>query len=213
MTELGPTRRRVLATLQDSPTPLGAAQLARRLGVHPNSARFHLDALVAAGMAGRTNAQRDAPGRPTILYAASASAPSVAPRGYRALAEILVGHLAAQRSPASEAAAAGEEWGRGLARARAAGRPPRSRAAAARAVVDGLAGVGFDASVSSRGARVDIHPCPFLELVQSHGAVVCAVHRGLMTGLLDELDAPVTVDALVPFAAPDRCQATLTAAR
>jgi predicted ArsR family transcriptional regulator len=213
VTELGPTRRRVLATLQDSPTPLGAADVAQRLGVHPNSARFHLDALVAAGMAGRASAERDAPGRPTILYAASASAPSVAPRGYRSLAEILVGHLAAQRSPSTAAAAAGEQWGRGLARSGAAGPPPRSRAAAARAVVDGLAGVGFDATMASRGARVEIHPCPFLELVQSHGALVCAVHRGLMTGLLDELDAPVTVGALVPFVAPDRCEATLTAAR
>lgn len=214
MTDLGPTRRRVLATLQDGAGPLSAAVVAERLGLHANSARFHLDALVAAGMAERRRADRDTRGRPTILYAASAAAPSVAPRSYRALAQILVAHLAAQPSPDVAAAQAGESWGRDLARTPGTGRPPRTAAAAARAVVDGLSGVGFEAGVAGRGAstRVDIRPCPFLELVQQHGAVVCAVHRGLMTGLLDELGAPVTVRSLVPFAEPGRCVAELAPA-
>lgn len=214
MTDLGPTRRRVLATLQDGAAPMSAMGVADRLGLHANSARFHLEALVDAGLAERRSADRDTRGRPAILYAASAAAPSVAPRSYRALATILVAHLAAQPSAGVAAAQAGESWGRELARSGATRQAPRSAPAAARAVVDGLSGVGFEAGVAGRGAasRVEIRPCPFLELVQEHGEVVCAVHRGLMTGLLDELGSRVTVESLVPFAEPGRCVAELAPA-
>ena len=42
--------------------------VADRAGLHPNTARFHLDALVKAGLAMREPQPRDTPGRPNIAY-------------------------------------------------------------------------------------------------------------------------------------------------
>jgi predicted ArsR family transcriptional regulator len=214
-TGLGPTRRRVLAALQDATAPLSAAEAGRLLGLHANSARFHLDALVGSGMAHRAAAERTTVGRPSIVYAASAAAPQVAPRSYRTLAQILVRHLQDHEQPQAAAEAAGRLWGRELASAAAARAAtvhrPATRVGAERAVVTGLESAGFRSQAvrSGVGTRVDIIPCPFLELAQANGPVVCAVHSGLMAGLLAELDAPLALERLVPFATPETCVAHL----
>ena len=215
-TGLGPTRCRVLAALQDAPAPLSAAEVGELLGLHRNSARFHLDALVDSGMAHRAAAERTTVGRPSIVYAASAAAPQVAPRSYRALAQILVRHLQGQARPRAAAEAAGRLWGRELAAAHSAGptetsHQPLTRREAERAVVAGLESLGFRSQAvrSGTGTRVDIRPCPFLELAQTSGPVVCSVHSGLMAGLLAEVDAPLTLERLVPFATPGTCVAHL----
>ena len=64
---LGPTRSRVLGVLREADEPVGAAEVAGRLGIHPNSARFHLDALADAGMVERRSEGRSVPGRPKVL--------------------------------------------------------------------------------------------------------------------------------------------------
>lgn len=210
---LGPTRRRVLAALQDATAPLSAAEVARPLGLHPNSVRFHLDALVGSGMAHRAAAERTTVGRPSIVYAASAAAPQVAPRSYRTLAQVLVRHLQEQEQPQAAAEAAGALWGRELASTASAAtvHRPATRGEAERAVVTGLESAGFRSQAvrSGAGTRVDIRPCPFLELAEADGPVVCSVHSGLMAGLLAELDAPLALERLVPFATPETCVAQL----
>ena len=82
---LGRSRGRVLELLRDSGAPLTTADVAQRCRMHPNTARFHLDALVEAGLAvrdpGRAHA---APGRPATGYRASANATaSTLPGGRR----------------------------------------------------------------------------------------------------------------------------------
>ena len=49
-------RREVLRVLRDSMSPLSIAQIAERLDVHPNTVRFHLDALADAGRVERVQA-------------------------------------------------------------------------------------------------------------------------------------------------------------
>lgn len=49
-----PGRRKVLDPLRTAPGPLGVTEAAGRLGLHPDTVRFHLDALVAEGRAERT---------------------------------------------------------------------------------------------------------------------------------------------------------------
>ena len=53
--------------------------------------------------------------------------------------------------------------------------------------------------------EIRLHQCPFLEVAQEHREVVCAVHLGLMRGMLDELDAPLEATRLDPFVEPDLC--------
>ena len=201
---LGPRRAEVLGLLRGSTVPLDAPAVADRLGVHTNSARFHLEALVRLGLAQREAQERSTPGRPAVVYAASAAAPLGAEASYRELAATLADAVAQRgRTPQVRARRAGKVKGMAMAAADSAGQPPVDT------VIRTLGRLGFDSRPAARGRRIDITPCPFLDLVEQHGDVVCAVHHGLMDGVLEQLGAHLEVDRLTPFTALDRCAATL----
>src|SRR5699024_12864278 len=61
---------KVFDALRASRAALSAPEVARRCGLHSNTARFHLDHLVDVGAARRSTAKGDGPGRPTVVYAA-----------------------------------------------------------------------------------------------------------------------------------------------
>ena len=48
---LGPSRAAILDMLHAADGPLDAREIARRTGLHPNTASFHHEALVEAGLA------------------------------------------------------------------------------------------------------------------------------------------------------------------
>ncbi len=81
--------------------PLGVQDIATRTGLHPNTARFHLDGLVDDGYAERATEDRDQPGRPRAVYRAVAGHAAAGRRSYRLLAEILT-TLVADRVPQPE---------------------------------------------------------------------------------------------------------------
>jgi len=58
-------------------------------------------------------------------------------------------------------------------------------------------------------AVIRLRHCPFLELAEEYGDLVCRIHLGLMQGALAELRAPVTAAVLEPFAEPGACLARL----
>ena len=60
---LGQSRARVLDLVRAAGSALGVQEVADRTGLHPNTARFHLDGLVEAGLATREPQPRAAPGR------------------------------------------------------------------------------------------------------------------------------------------------------
>lgn len=204
---LGQTRVRVLETLQQASRPRSAAEVAAELGLHVNTARFHLQALVGDGLVERASSTTGQPGRPTVEYRASADAPAVGQRSYRLLAEILAGHLAAHsRHPSRAAAAAGAEWGRSL-----AGPPePFVRVSAARAARQLLAvfeaeGFAPELEGAQRPRALRLHHCPFREIATRHGEVVCSLHLGLARGLLAQLGAPFTATEVTPFVTATEC--------
>lgn len=210
----GGRRAQVLDALQRSGGPVAVDELADRLGLHVNTARFHLEHLVRAGDAERTNQSRTTPGRPRTLYRAVRS-PSSGRRSYRLLAEILAGSLAAESgTPSVAGRAAGRSWGRSMVE-----RPPRgsrpSAATATAGLVEVLDEIGFapESVTVGRRRRLVLHHCPFLEAAQRNPEVVCAVHLGLMEGVLDELRAPVVADKLEPFVTPELCVAHLASLR
>jgi predicted ArsR family transcriptional regulator len=223
---LGPMRARVLALLQDVAGPLTALEIAERLGIHANSARFHLGALEAGGLVERRSPAHRGRGRPTVLYAARPAAPDVTDRRYRLLAEMLGDVVAAKTASSAEA---GEEVGRRWAAElplRAGGGAPGerpdeggqdSRHAVSEpdgltTLVSTLGSVGFDSHVveDDDGLRIEISHCPFLEVAEKHREVVCSLHLGLMRGVLERADAPVGVRALHPLVEPSLCLAPLT---
>jgi predicted ArsR family transcriptional regulator len=208
---LGESRAEVLAALQAAGGPLGVSDIAAQVGLHPNTTRFHLDGLVEQGLAQRETEQREVPGRPRSLYTATASSPRAGRRSYRLLAEILTSYLAQTKEPGKAAIRAGEAWGRFLTE-----RPAPFRrvdaAAATRQLVDTLDDIGFapEAVTAGRERQILLHHCPFRETAEQHHEVVCAVHLGLMRGMLAELDAPLDAKRLDPFVEPNVCIARLT---
>jgi predicted ArsR family transcriptional regulator len=62
-------------------------------------------------------------------------------------------------------------------------------------------------------SRIALRHCPFLELAEEHGQLVCPLHLALMQGALTEMRAPLTVTELEPFAEPEVCVAHLAPAR
>src|SRR5690606_27803374 len=105
---LGESRARVLAALHEAGEPVGVAEVAERVGLHTNTARFHLDALVKLGAVERAKEQRAQPGRPRTLYTPRPETAHSGKRSYGLLAEILTSYVAAEvPQPAGAAAKAG----------------------------------------------------------------------------------------------------------
>lgn len=204
----GTRRAKVLGLLRTTDRPLSAAKVAEATGLHLNTARFHLDALVDDGLAERTSEPRDVPGRPRILY--SGRGPMPGPRSYGLLAEMLTGLVAALKDPETAAVEAGQSWGRHLVE-----RAAPSEQVDAKEAVDRLTrmldAIGFEpeARATKKGTEVRLHHCPFREVAEKHTDVVCAIHLGLMQGALGELRARVEATSLEPFVTPQLCLAHL----
>jgi predicted ArsR family transcriptional regulator len=208
-------RQDVLRQLKAASTPLSIATIARRLGVHPNTVRFHLDALIASGQAEHVPPVHNRPGRPAQLFRSVRRMDPAGPRRYQLLAEILVQSIAAEPEPSVRAAEAGRAWGQLL--AGTAGTAEHTASARSGApvprLVSLLSDLGFDPELRVRAGRqqVGLRHCPFLELAQQRSQVVCPIHLGIMQGAMSAWDAPVTVNRLEPFAEPDLCLAHLAA--
>jgi predicted ArsR family transcriptional regulator len=213
-TPLGRSRADVLDMLRAADGPLGVREVAQRMSLHPNTARFHLEALAEAGLAARETEERETPGRPRIGYRAVADGPG-GRRRYRLLAEMLTSMIAGTMpEPGSAAEEAGRQWGAYLAE-----QPlPYQQPSAAEAIAK-LTGImedlGFapqaEAGDGGRQFRLCLRQCPFREVAERHRDVICSLHLGLMRGALDRMRAPVTADRLDPFVEPSLCVAQLTA--
>jgi predicted ArsR family transcriptional regulator len=209
-------RAQVLDTLRGSEGPLGVTEVARMVGVHANTARFHLDALVAEGAAVRVAEAPAGRGRPRTAYAPRPGMDRGGGREYPLLARILLSRLAAAGPEGGEAARlAGRDWGRYLVDRPPPYREPGDEEATAR-LTDLLAGLGFAPEPAAGGGpagqgtgAIRLRHCPFLELAEEYGPLVCGIHLGLMQGALAELGAGVTADRLEPFAEPAACLAHL----
>jgi predicted ArsR family transcriptional regulator len=205
---LGESRARVLDLLRAAGGPLRVQEVAEQAGLHPNTARFHLDALVEAGLATREPQPRETPGRPSVAYRATGEDGPAGRRRYRLLAEMLTSLIAGMMPQPEEAAAeAGREWGRYLTE-----QPPPYQGLDAGQAIERLGAtleeIGF--APERDGYRLRLHQCPFREVAERHQNVVCALHLGLMQGVLAQLRAPVTADSLQPFAEPNVCIAELS---
>jgi predicted ArsR family transcriptional regulator len=205
-------RETVLQALRETSGPSTINDVAGRLGVHPNTVRFHLSALVENGQVERVEATRRTAGRPPSMFRAVQGMDPAGPRRYRLLAELLVAGLATAPDAAARAAEAGRAWGRRRAGESSDARPADGPDHAVGALVGLLDEIGFAPEERRDGERrsIGLRHCPFLELADSGSAIVCPVHLGLMQGAMEAWHSPVAVDRLEPFAEPDLCLAHLT---
>jgi predicted ArsR family transcriptional regulator len=207
------SRMAVLELLRSRAQPLGVGEVAHQILLHQNTVRSHLDLLVESGYAVRRTEAPRGPGRPRVVYEATAAPEGE--RNYRLLAEMLAQHLVASSERPGEAAInAGRSWA-GLTgqtqdgRTDVAAAPPISGEDAVTAVVRMLGDIGFAPEVSKDGTAINLHRCPFRELAESYPEVVCGAHMGMVQGALAELGSPVSATRLLPFVQPDLCIITL----
>lgn len=211
-TGLSASRAALLATLrvQAEPTTLGA--LAAAAGLHENTVREHLDALVELGLATRFTAPPAGRGRPAWLYEATGAAAGEGGE-YAGLASALARTIH-QRSPSpvEDALEAGRDWGHDLAGQRGAV-PEKSATAARRRVVGLLDEMGFEPETDARASSVRLTRCPLLEAAHKYPDIVCGVHLGLAQAALEEYGADPDGAELVPFAEPGACRLRLAKRR
>lgn len=217
-------RERVLRLVRSHDGPIDAAELASRMGLHVTTARFHLDALCDDGAIARTRIKRTGVGRPRTGYV-----PVRDRLDYRSLAEVLaleLGENAAERRRRAERA--GQRWASRIIATESAEAddvPDGADQAESEHAIDDRTAVitqvfdrmGFDAELmpadEAAGGRTEriirLHGCPVRDLAETHPEVSCAMHLGLLRGLLDadtNIEGGAKLRAeLDPFVEPNMC--------
>jgi predicted ArsR family transcriptional regulator len=181
------TRYRLYRYLRLSGRAVPVRELAARLGLHANTIRPHLRRLVDAGLVA-VEARRGSSvvGRPQALYSV-VTGEGREGRDYRLLADILATLVAGSRSR-GRAQELAREWGDFLMARHAS--PPGARRPGPNlaALRDAMAEAGFDPRFRRRGngsIEIALRSCPFRDLLEEHRELACAVHQGLLEGMLE----------------------------
>lgn len=207
-------RERVLRLVSAADGAVDATEIAEQMQLHVTTVRFHLDALCEDGSVARTRIKRDGVGRPRTGYVA------VRERlDYRSLAEILameLGETAAERRERAERA--GRRWAGRIMADSVANNPTDATApeAGLDACTKRIAAVfdrmGFGPEIAApagngeAGQRIiRLHACPVRDMARSHPEVSCAMHLGLLRGLLSAENITGGSAELEPFVEPDMC--------
>lgn len=193
-------RSAVLQAMRDADEPMTASRLAKLLGVHVNTVRFHLDSLLAHGQIERAPIESRTPGRPPHAFRVVPGMDPAGPRRYRELAEILAADVESGPDPRRRAIQVGAAWGRRVAERESLDDVSVQQLTA---VLDEL---DFAPEPVSEGAAtIRLRHCPFLELSRHRTDIICPIHLGLMQGVLEQRASAITVERLDPFVEPDLC--------
>ncbi len=179
------TRYAIYLELARSPRPLATSEVAETLGLHANTVRPHLERMRDVGLLESRPDTRGAVGRPQKLYSVSADAPSLGlePPVFPMLARMLLSMAVVAGIDGEAALDAGKVEGERLAHR---ARPASTCADAAVRMLDEL---GFDPARVDEDDAVNVAftHCPFGELAEAQPDLVCALHRGLLEGFVDEV--------------------------
>jgi len=208
--------------------PVSTAALSAASGLHENTVRGHLEQLYADGYIGRIREDAVGRGRPAWLWVPARPDPE---NPYAALAGVLADSLARSGEGAiGRARDAGRRWGAEIAARRAAqtaaggpaarpaavpstppaAEPPAAASARARTtVIEVMREQGF--APDDTGDEVVLRRCPLIEAATKHPAIVCAVHQGMIDGVLAQTGDRAQT-RLIPFSAPGQCTLQLRVA-
>lgn len=193
-----PTRARLFALLVELRRPVATSELARRLGLHPNGVRRHLERLQAAGLIERERAVAGR-GRPADRWLVDPAARpgGERPAGYSELAVWLARSIPDRPGRLRELERAGREIGQELA-------PPVEGGPLA-TLGTCLAALGFQPEIAVEGGHLScrLGNCPYRDSVRVNADAVCCLHRGITAGLLARIEPAARMTGFEP-ADPDR---------
>ncbi|RPI07728.1 MAG: transcriptional regulator [Actinobacteria bacterium] len=203
------TRYAIYLELARSAVPLSTSDIAESLGLHANTVRPHLERMRDVGLLDVRTDAKGGVGRPQHRYSLASDAPSLGlePPSYPLLARLLLETAAAAGVGADEAAEIG----------RAQGRDQSARYADAPSCLEALVGelevLGFDPAVDGTDdgeiAVIAFTHCPFRELAEAHPELVCALHRGIVEGFVEQA-GEAAVDDFHTLAHREPCQVTVS---
>ena len=194
-----PTRSRLFATLQELRRTATTEELAAVLDMHVNGVRRHLERMHEGGLLERRRA-RHGRGRPRDEWsvAADASPSGALPDGYTEIARWLARAIPTGPGRLRQVERTGREVGRELAPGKSADLPA--------SIHQAFSALGFRPAleVGSGGSlSCELRNCPYRESVRENPEVVCALHRGITVGLLEQLDPDARLTRFEPRD-PDR---------
>ncbi|GAB3595788.1 helix-turn-helix transcriptional regulator [Microbacterium tumbae] len=171
-------------------------ELCDATGLHANTVREHLQRLMEGGYVISEVEHRATRGRPRTLYSAATGAPDasspVARRKVTAAARR--GDLLRRVMPGT-ASDLGPQATYQL-----------------DALVEHLEESGFEPVVDDGALTVDLTPCPHAAGRPEHRPVLCAVHLGLMQGILTEAGGPLVAACVLAAERPEECTIRLAMA-
>jgi predicted ArsR family transcriptional regulator len=193
------TRSAIVRVLTEAQRPLGTAELADRLALHPNGVRLHLGRLQSAGLVERRSVT-GARGRPRYEWALTPAAAHehASTSAYRHLATWLARSTLASDTTLPHVERAGREIGGQIgaeAAAAAAARPPQD------VLQTVLTSFGFEPARTDEPdaqTRYTLQNCPYRDAAAENQPVVCGLHRGITQGLLDAIAPSARLAAFVP---------------
>ncbi len=197
------SRDAVFRAIAEAGAPIPMDGICAATGLHANTVRPHLDLLLATGRITREQGRSVGRGRPPWLYRA---VETEAMRQRKQLADALVDAL----QGADSAALAHEAASRWAAQLEPDHRPRPAQSAddAVLAAADSLAALGFQATVTPLGDRIDLRSCPYADLVADR-PVICDIHAALLLQLLEASGQPVELERFDVFPRPGVCTAHL----
>ena len=180
------TRYRLYRYLRLSGRAVSVRELSVRLSLHPNTLRPHLRRLEDAGLVTSEARKVSTVGRPQVVFTAVDREPREG-RDHRLLADILAGVMTTTRQQ-ERATELARDWGAYLV-GRSVPKPGARRPSGPNLAIlqAALAEAGFDPRFHRRSAKtveITMRGCPFRDLLEEHRTIVCAVHRGLLEGML-----------------------------
>jgi predicted ArsR family transcriptional regulator len=178
------TRAEIFSWLVEQRGPATTEAIAKALELHPNGVRRHLERMHEAGLVERSRS-KGRRGRPGDLWSVAPGAAPAGqrPTGYADLARWLARAIPPGRNRLREVEKAGRDIGRELA--------PSGRT---EDPVEGfrqtVASLGFAPALETKedgGFVCRLENCPYRATVMENQEVVCALHKGITSGLLSEL--------------------------
>ena len=189
-----PTRARLFNLLSELRRPAATDELARTLELHPNGVRQHLEILAKASMVVRER-EKVGRGRPRDVWAIDPEAKpgGSSPTGYAELSRWLVQAIRGGDVDPERIEERGREIGVELAD-RGGNADPEVR------FHDALAAMGFNPSRKPGGGdrmAYCLNNCPYRDVAVEQQAVICSLHRGITSGLLESIEPDTEMTAFV----------------
>lgn len=183
-----PTRARLFGLLSSLKRPAATVELATTLELHPNGVRQHLEALSEAGLLAREQ-EKVGRGRPRDVWAIDADAEpgGNSPTGYEELSRWLIKAMGSGPVDPDRIEEKGREIGIELA-------DTGGNSTSEIRFHDALSAMGFKPRRKpGAGERMTycLENCPYREAALEEQSMVCALHKGITSGILSSV-APDT---------------------